>query len=215
MEVYLDGGTASVKRPTGSINVISYGIVTSCHGEPVELYGSWISPGKFKADHEVYAYVEAVKYLRDANVKPSDVTFVSDDHDLFTAFHSLHAENYSPSHADRYLKRLSNLCGEYYDNDTYRDCLRYLHESNFIEVKGHHKCVNNLRCDYLAAHARKLALDKPVKMLSFEQWLNRGFIYYVSPTSKHPDVEYDDNGAPFVRWYAAFVSRSIDQLVRA
>jgi hypothetical protein len=212
MEVYLDGGVAKVQRKPFNGYALSYGVVTHRHGELVELYGCTIVDGRFGDYHELMAYVEAVRYVVSEGVPPNQVNFVCDDFDLFRAFHSAHPENYNPTAFAKYSDRLRKYCAEFYDDATVEQCIKYLKGANVMKVNGHCFCMNNLRCDYLAAYARKVEVEGTAEFRTFNEWLKQGFVQYVGPEfNGNREIQRNDNGDLYFKWYAPFADMPEDQ----
>ena len=200
MVVYMDGGSQAV--PGTKRFILSYGVVAHYDDATAELHGALTEvPSSLSGSHEHLAFVETLRHAKALCLAPVDIAFVTDDasvcdvNNFARNFHRLDLEHNT-------IKRLVKLL-EYMGlhEELHQYMLDCLFHSKFTKVKGHARCVYNLRCDELAVHARNWAKGDLSPLLPFEEWLHDGHLYYVR--------ELDENGNPTGNnvaklWYAPF-----------
>jgi ribonuclease HI len=190
MVVYMDGGSQA--QPGTRKYLLSYGVVAHHNDTTVELHGALTDvPSALSGSHEHLAFVETLRHAKALSLDPVEVAFVTDDASVCDV--NTFARNFGRVDVEHNtVKRLTNLL--VYMNqkeDLYQYMLDCLFHSKFTKVKGHARCVYNLRCDDLAVHARNWAKGDLSPLLTFEEWLHDGHGYY-------------DRDQQFQRWYAPF-----------
>lgn len=199
MVVYMDGGSQAIFATKKFI--LSYGIVAHYNDTTAELYGALEVPGSLSGSHEHLAFVEALRHAKALGLAPEEIAFVTDDASVCDVntfarnFHRIDLEHNT-------LKRLKKLL-EYVmpTDELHQYMLDCLFHSKFTKVKGHARCVYNLRCDELAVHARNWFKGDLSPLLPFEEWLHDGHLYYVAEVDEQGN-KTGNNVAKL--WYAPF-----------
>lgn len=200
MVVYMDGG--SQVQPGTKKYLLSYGVVAHFNDTTVELHGALTDViQSLSGSHEHLAFVEALRHAKAHGLAPQEIAFVTDDASVCDV--NTFARNFNRIDLEHNtLKRLKKILEYVMPTDELHqyllDCLMH---SKFTKVKGHARCVYNLRCDALAVHARNWAKGDLSPLLPFEEWLHDGHLYYVA--------EVDDAGNKTGNnvaklWYAPF-----------
>ena len=173
--IFIDGSSTRIKHNN---YVISWGMIVSHDGNKSEHYGSNVSNNKMVAgNHELLAFIEGYLWLKSHNFKNHEISFYSDDESVsYGGYWLTDSSHYSRS--ESLVRRLKLVRDNFYPYVNFEELLDCLKESRFSKVKGHAKCVNNLRVDYLAKFARDMYLGTGKILKSFDEWLNDGFLTY-------------------------------------
>lgn len=195
MVVYIDGSRRTVPRGTFSehpmySDVLGWGMVVLRDDTMVELSGAIPVPRKAEGEHEMLAFVEAVRYIRNTGVPFNSVSIFTDDLNIAYAAQALHPDNFRQTEAGKIRRSVALVCSLVGDADLEAAVLECLMNSRFIKLKAHRFTVYNNRVDYLAAQASLRLTGVPAPVKSYEKWLSRGFQYYT------------EEGAQ--RWHAPF-----------
>ena len=176
MIIYCDGGAKESKKYGKGNALLSWGIRIEDASGPTELFGSKVVPRALVGKHETVAFIEAVIYAHAHNGNTLNTKFVTDAIGL-SYFHRpvLREHLYT---ADKRIKSLINGVKTLYSEATLKLAEQYLIFAQISWVKGHQKCINHNRADYLATVARQIATDPSTQVVSFEEWLSDGHIQY-------------------------------------
>jgi ribonuclease HI len=196
MVIYMDGG--SQVQPGTKKFILSYGIVAHHNDNTAELHGALTdAPSALSGSHEHLAFVEALRHAHQHSVDPSYLAFVTDDAsvcDVNSFARNFHFVDQEHNTVKRLVQLLDHVGVRL---ELHQYMLECLFHAKFTKVKGHARCVYNLRCDALAVHARNWTKGDLSPLLPFEEWLHDGHIYY--------DKEVDKNGNSVAkRWFAPF-----------
>lgn len=145
--------------------------------------------------------MEGIKYAQRKGYSFQDISIYTDDEVVSHIGHSLHKDNFSRRFI-MHLDRWKYLCKRYYDDQTYEDVLKCVMETRIHKVKGHDRCVYNIRADYLAKHAAQVKLFGAAHrepLMTLEQQLEEGIVEY-------------GKGGKISRWYPPFVKTVSDVL---
>lgn len=195
--VHIDGSSIKGAHSGSSRKwSMGYGIVVSKDGQTVELSGSRHSPKGYSGSHEFYAFIEAALYLKSAGIPFNEVSLFTDDQQLALAHFAFHPENYMRSTAFSLMDQFHKIMMAYgYSQSDFVSVMDALSLCHIRKIKGHSGLVYSERVDYLAkTSAQRLSCGSDsLPMLSFNEWLKRGVIYYC-------------NGGFAKFWHAAFCS---------
>jgi len=173
MIIYCDGGTKYSPDVFGQNNVlVSWGIRIEDPAGNTELMGSRILPRKIGMVHEFVAFAEAVIYAHTHNGNTLNTKFFTDcDKISDLKKPHLREELYLPSpRTVLTIEAISSL----YSKPTLKLIEQYLIFAQINWIKGHRKCVNHNRADYLATVSRQIAEGTIREIMPFEDWLQEG-----------------------------------------
>lgn len=200
MVIYLDGGSKRQSN-TNKWWVLSWGLIVHFQDQTHEIKGALLDiMPEYSGQHENLAFLEAIKFAKSHDVKPENLSFVTDD-SAVCAVNNWAREFGKLDPNSKAIQRLKSLLiylkdQQGYDDDLFaymRECLQF---GNFTKVKGHARTVYNLRCDELAVNARNWALGDITPLLSFEEWLHDGFEYWVQREVDVKVPSQDPNDTP-------------------
>lgn len=193
MIIYVDG---SFTRLAGRTFIHSWGVVALHNDSMVELHGARKLHDfqQFAGSYELLAFIEGYLYAKSHGYKNEDISFYSDDESVVYAGIWGDANNFGQK--DRYEKVMSkvkHICDFYYPQlkDLPNQIAECFAQSRFNKVKGHAKCIYNLRVDFLAKFSRDQILGKETSLEGFDQWIKQGFMKFVE-------------NAQSVRWFPHF-----------
>lgn len=180
--IYVDG---SFTRYAARAFIHSWGVVANHNDSTVELYGAKKLHDKeqFAGSYELLAFIEGFLYAKSHGYPYEQMSFYSDDESVVYAGIWGNKNNFG--NQDRYKKiveKVKHVCDFYCPGvpnlvSEIEECFA---KARFNKVKGHAKCVYNLRVDYLAKFARDQIRGQETVLESFEKWVKKGFLKYVN-----------------------------------
>ena len=186
----MDGGSAK-HHSKRDIYTISWGIVAHLNDTTHEVSGAHDKVGQFfNGSHELFAFIESVKFMMSHNIDYKTVAIFTDDASVCHV-NLMYVKYNTMDHTQKLTQQLAQICKKFYNAEILEQCFECLKNARFEKIKGHRTIVYNLRADELARVAREVTRGNLTPILSFEEWLNDGFKYY-------------DCDGVMQRWYAAF-----------
>lgn len=177
MNAYIDGAgffrnaPGSKKKPEACY--VSWGVVFEGADVHAELSGAHAISSHLKGCHEVVAFVEAALYLSSHGYAPGQISFISDDETVcYGSGGKTRANGYEQE--SQYLRLQAWLAelvsSQLYTKEAIDTIQLYVNSSRFHKIKGHHLCVLNHRCDYLAKKAAWARHFGTARTRNFDTW---------------------------------------------
>lgn len=195
--IHVDGSRVQAKGQCRY--AIGWAVVGTLNGELIERCGSHPLTHRQLLDvghlYEQVAFISGVLLARNLGVPFSQLTLLCDDEIFGYAPTWLHPENYQALRKHQVATRLQRAVDNFFAPEAQALVLQAFEEARIVKLKGHRGEVYQERADYLAKHNGRLQLGVLSEAaLSFDEWLDKGLIRYISP-----DVPPETWYAPFVR----------------
>lgn len=179
MNVYFDGGYFDLDREGKQLkkneHVAAWGIVIDSGEMQTEIMGSIKGTG-LNGSHEIMAFAETILWLDSHEVPPAEVVFYGDDQTSIYGALSYNAGWTNTVHYDNLIHKLKWLISaKHLPTEILTKMMPYIEGSRFHKVKGHKRCVNNCRCDYLCKVAYCRRVGKKCHLLDFLSYIAVGF----------------------------------------
>jgi ribonuclease HI len=164
VNVYFDGGYFDLDREGKQLK----------KKEHVAAWGIVIDNGEMQT--EIMAFAETILWLDSHEVAPAEVAFYGDDQTSIYGALSYNAGWLNDAHYRNLVGKLKWLISaKHLPAEILTKMMPYIEGSRFHKVKGHKRCVNNCRCDYLCKVAYCRRVGKRCNLLDFLTYVNTGF----------------------------------------
>jgi len=160
MIIYFDGASYGFVKDSNKL-LLTYGVLLhNGSEEPVEIHGKHLVARHYKGNHEMIAFLESFKLLKEQNIDCKKVSFYTDSQEMVDAQFILHPENNKELRKDKFLVSLKHSLKLLKITDSLDEVIDCLLNSRFVKIKGHNNTVDNIRVDHLTRHAYKNTTPK-------------------------------------------------------
>lgn len=177
MIIYCDGSTNELTQQQhidkfgSDVASLSWGIKIEHGHHPIEIMGQRFLPKRYRGAHEHFAFVEAVVYAMSHNGNTLNTTIYTDYQNITDMAWPVMMKN--PHALPKNIKRHFDDIRDFYSKDVMYMVEQFLIFGQIKWVKGHSNCLNNLRVDYLARSAFKIAVGTINQIEEFDVWMQR------------------------------------------
>lgn len=194
--IHVDGSRVATKDKRR--RALGWAVVGEFEGTLIEHSGAqafaWSKSVSFSGHYEHVAFINGVLLAQRLGVPLQGLTILCDDEVFGYAPTWMHPGNLLPHRRDLVTSRLKTTIETFFTPDVEPMVLQAFEAARIVKIKGHQFEVYQERADYLAKHSGKRALGLETEApVPFDDWLNAGLQYYVSP-----DLPPQTWHAPFV-----------------